>query len=352
METLAPAQSASPDTEREFNLLPARDRTDDWRRWKKAGIVSLAVHAVLILSLLLMPESVTQEQIYESRPVRIITPLYIPPDLTQKDPNKGKLSKELSVAAVQPVPLLKSPSPPPPAKRVPPSAPLPPPQAAKSDQAKVVITEPPKLQNDAPNIQLPDQLAKLTTPGLPPPTQPKVVFETAGQPGTKVQGNPQAHVALPDTSVEAIVRDLPKSSSLGSQSIEDFGTEGTGTGLGLNLPPSPGRQAESMELKSDPMGVDFRPYMRQILYAIKKNWMAVYPEAARRGLRGETVLQFRIAKQGLVAKVIFHSESGSKALDEAAVAAISASNPLPPLPREFKGNQIDLQLSFKYNMPK
>jgi TonB family protein len=107
-----------------------------------------------------------------------------------------------------------------------------------------------------------------------------------------------------------------------------------------------------MELKSDPMGVDFRPYMRQILYAIKKNWLAVYPEAARLGMRGQTVIGFRIAKEGLVAKVIFSSESGNKALDQAAVAAISASNPLPPLPKDFKGNQIDLQLTFKYNMPK
>ncbi len=39
-----------------------------------------------------------------------------------------------------------------------------------------------------------------------------------------------------------------------------------------------------------------------------------------------------------------------KALDQSAVAAISASNPLPPLPTEFKGDRIVLRMTFMYNM--
>ena len=34
------------------------------------------------------------------------------------------------------------------------------------------------------------------------------------------------------------------------------------------------------------------------------------------------------------------------------MAAISASNPLPPLPTQFKGDRIVLQLKFLYNMPR
>lgn len=353
METLATTESASPVTEREFNLLRERDRTGDWPRWRLAGTVSLAFHAVLIIVLLLMPESVTVEPVYETKPATIVTPLYIPTELTQKEPNKGKLSKELSVEAIAPRPLLKAPSAPPPSKKIPASAPLPPPQVAKNE-AKVVITEPPKLQIEGPNTQLSDQLGKLTGPALPPPPQqPKIVFENAG-PGstTKIQGNPQARVTMPDNSVEAVVRDLSKSGSPGTQSVGDAGVDDAGTGLGITLPPSAGRPLSSMELKSDPLGVDFRPYMRQILFAIKQNWLAVYPEAARRGLRGETVLEFAIAKQGAVTKVIFSSESGAKALDQAAVAAISASNPLPPLPKDYRGDRIVLRMTFKYNQPK
>lgn len=355
METLATTESASPDTEREFQPFIERDRKDDWRRWRVAGIVSLAFHLVLIVTLLLMPESVTTLRVYQAKPVRLVTPLYIPTDLTQKDPNKGKLSKELTVEAEAPQPKVKAPSPPPPAKRTPASAPLPPPpQVAKKNEPQVVIAEPPKLQADATNPQLTDPFAKLNAGGIPPPTQqPKIVFENAG-PGTsgKVQGTPPSGIKMPDTSVEASVRDLAKGGIPGTQIVEDTTPDDRGTGLGVNAPPSLGKQSSSMELKSDPMGVDFRPYMRQIIQTIRRNWFAVYPEAARLGTRGQTVIGFRIARQGLVAKVVLSGQSGAKPLDEAAIAAISASNPLPPLPKDFRGAQIDIQLTFKYNMPK
>ena len=61
-----------------------------------------------------MPESMTTLRIYETKPITLITPLYIPTELTQKAPNKGKISKELTVEALAPRPALKAPSPPPP----------------------------------------------------------------------------------------------------------------------------------------------------------------------------------------------------------------------------------------------
>ena len=42
--------------------------------------------------------------------------------------------------------------------------------------------------------------------------------------------------------------------------------------------------------------------------------------------------------------------SGAEALDRAAVAGISASNPLPPLPTDYSGEVVRLQLTFLYNM--
>ena len=125
-----------------------------------------------------------------------------------------------------------------------------------------------------------------------------------------------------------------------------------GAGAGLNLSPSALRPRSNLQLKSDPMGVDFKPYLLQVLQAVRTSWFAVFPEAARLGQRGQVVLEFAVTKSGVVAKVVYAGQSGAKALDQAAVAAISASNPLPPLPREFKGDQIVLQMSFMYNMPR
>ena len=122
-------------------------------------------------------------------------------------------------------------------------------------------------------------------------------------------------------------------------------------GAGLHLPAAAARLS-NFQLKSDPMGVDFHPYLLQVLTEVKLNWSAVYPTAARLGTRGLVTLEFSILKNGDVQKIVFNGQSGSVALDQAAVSAISASNPLPSLPKDFKGDRIVLQMTFMYNIPK
>jgi TonB family protein len=106
----------------------------------------------------------------------------------------------------------------------------------------------------------------------------------------------------------------------------------------------------SVELLSDPMGIDFWPYLVKVLSSVRRNWFAVIPESARFGRTGRTVIQFAIGREGSVPKLVIATPSGTEAFDRAAVASVSASNPFPPLPPEFKGNQIRLQFVFKYNV--
>jgi len=121
---------------------------------------------------------------------------------------------------------------------------------------------------------------------------------------------------------------------------------------GIRQPSSPGVPGANVELKSDPMGVDFRAYLIQVLAAVKRNWTAVMPEVVKLGQRGRVSIQFSIGRAGSVLKLVYAEQSGSRPLDEAAVAGISASNPFPPLPAEFKGERIVVQLNFVYNMPR
>jgi TonB family protein len=122
------------------------------------------------------------------------------------------------------------------------------------------------------------------------------------------------------------------------------------TGIVAGSRPSamPGKLGSSLELVSDPMGVDFRPYLTRVLAAVRRNWYAVIPESARLGRTGKVVIQFAISKDGSVPKLVIAEPSGADPLDRAAVAGISASNPFPPLPPEFRGSQIRLQLAFDY----
>jgi outer membrane biosynthesis protein TonB len=83
-----------------------------------------------------------------------------------------------------------------------------------------------------------------------------------------------------------------------------------------------------------------------------------YPrERQPHGLCGSVSIQFAIDCRGLVLKLVFvpGRKSGSDALERAAVAGISASQPFPVLPAEFKGNQLKgnqnvLQFEFDRNM--
>jgi TonB family protein len=135
--------------------------------------------------------------------------------------------------------------------------------------------------------------------------------------------------------------------------VGDFGAAGPGGfGPGVNLPPSPGSQGSNMQLLTDPQGVDFRPYLVRILAVVKQHWLSVIPESVRLGRRGKVAIQFSISRDGGVPKLVIAEASGTEALDRAAVVGISASVPFPPLPAEFKGDRIVLQMNFAYNMPR
>jgi TonB family protein len=68
-------------------------------------------------------------------------------------------------------------------------------------------------------------------------------------------------------------------------------------------------------------------------------------------LRGRTVIEFAINRDGHIAKLVIADPSGSEPLDRAAVAGLSMSDRLPPLPSDYKGLQVRLAFSFSYNMP-
>jgi TonB family protein len=79
--------------------------------------------------------------------------------------------------------------------------------------------------------------------------------------------------------------------------------------------------------------------------------MSVIPESVKMGRRGQVLIQFIIDRKGGVPKLVIATSSGTEAFDRAAVAGVSMSNPFPPLPAEFKGDQIRVQLAFSYNAP-
>jgi TonB family protein len=332
-------------TEPELHLLTEWGSTGDRKRERKAAVFSVLGHFLVVVLLMAIPADWSEPE--KPRQPPRVTPLVAPPvELTQRAPNKGKLSKEFDVVESQERPNIQIPRGAPSATR--PRAFRPTPPQPSPVTAASPLPEPPKV--DAPKLDVP-QIAQ-NTPQIQAVEQPKLALENVAPPPPPVARG-QSKVAIPNVSVADAVRQAIRTTPSGGIMVGDLDMAGPGgAGAALNMPPSPGIQGSNLELLTDPQGVDFRPYLMQVLAAVRRNWMAVIPESAKMGRRGRVSVQFAIAKTGVVAKVVFVNQSGTDALDRAAVAGISASDPFPPLPSEFKGDRVLLQFNFAYNMPR
>lgn len=200
--------------------------------------------------------------------------------------------------------------------------------------------QPPGAQNQAPQHaqdnpqpssgftppQPSDQIAQLRTP---PQTQPKPNFN------------------VPMTAGSAIEQALKgAAANRGRYGGGESGDYGLGKARG-------GAKAlDQAEILTDTMGVDFGPYLTRVVQVVKANWYnlmppSVYPPILK---QGKLSIEFVIQKDGKVANMTLHTSSGDVPLDRAAWASITASNPFPPLPKEFPGQILGLRFYYFYNL--
>jgi TonB family protein len=345
-----------PLAEAELHLLTDWSEPDRGRRQRVAAIGSILANIGLILFFIWLPAG-TFHPLEPTPPERHVTTLIDPPTpLTQKAPNKSKVTNEFNAAEVQPRQRVVVPPSPPPVEHAAQPRPFnPPPMPAPKGGSPAAPPDIPKA--DAPVQAAPNlDLSKLATPAPAPPQiqteeKPKVTFENATV-QTPISAG-RGLVPIPGNGISEAIHQVARGNLPGGQVVGDPGAISGLGGGGIRLPSAPGLQGSAIELKSDPMGVDFRPYLSQVLAAVRRNWMNVMPESVLRlGRRGKTAILFRISRTGGVTKLVIAGPSGSEPLDRAAVAGISASVPFPPLPAEFKGDDIVLQFNFAYNMPR
>ena len=90
--------------------------------------------------------------------------------------------------------------------------------------------------------------------------------------------------------------------------------------------------------------VNFEPYMTEIQRTIKSNW---HPPKA--GNTRKTTAVFRVLRNGRMENPRIDSESGTLETDAAALAALNASAPFPPLPKGSP-RHVDISFNFDYNV--
>jgi protein TonB len=93
----------------------------------------------------------------------------------------------------------------------------------------------------------------------------------------------------------------------------------------------------------------YQEYFNKVRERIKANW--IYPrQAGERGIEGELLIEFHIAKDGRVAYIELRHSSGTPILDDAALTAIKLAQPFPPVPDDIARQTLAINGQFKYQI--
>ena len=251
------------------------------------------------------------------------------------------------------------------------------------------------MPSPSPSKAQPTQAPAASTPVKKPapaqavkPVQKPTPTEQPVQPKTSQQAKPQPPTARPSVKPPMTPKTTPKPSSAFKVPVPSSGTKSgsystgpissSGTALkgsggssapAPSLAPTGGGSSSGTRLATGGGGSlgtgnignpgggggrpgidairepDFGPYMRDLQRRIKMNWDPPKGNESKR-----VVLLFKIAKDGRLLSCSVFKSSGLPSADKAALNAVQLTAPFRPLPVEFKGQSIDIQFTFDYNV--
>jgi TonB family protein len=190
---------------------------------------------------------------------------------------------------------------------------------------------PPPQPQAAQNVpqQTPQNNPQPSTGFEPAPTNDQARLQTPPQGGTRVQPN----FNLPMTAGSAI----EQAEKAAAENRGRYGGGGEAGNYGTGLNRGGFKALAPAEILTDTMGVDFGPYLTRVVQVVKANWYSIMPPSVFPPIRkqGKLAIEFSILKNGTVAGMTLRTSSGDVPLDRAAWGSITASDPFPPLPREY-----------------
>ncbi len=332
--------------EPEVNLLLELEPEEVRWRGRSLFFLSIILHALLVAFILVAPDMFRRGAammgiVVERKPQQEYT-LLIPPDLLRKlnqpPPETNNLSDRNRRAQG------KSPTVDPHGLRMPYSrgnTPLPELAGGGKPKPPPAPPSPPP----APSATSPGASAA-TSPAPPPPKkednlEARLHLEDVKPPGGS--SGPRLDLGTPGDAIQQSLQAAMRGRGAGA-------IPGAGDSPSQLNNLNPNFSTEGPIILSDTRGVDFGPYLARVVYAVRRNWYAVIPEAARLGQKGRVAIVFEILKDGSVPQLRLVGSSGLEPLDRAALSGIRASIPFPPLPEEFTGNHLVLQFNFLYNL--
>lgn len=104
--------------------------------------------------------------------------------------------------------------------------------------------------------------------------------------------------------------------------------------------------ASQYGIQFDSKGVEFGPWLRQLIADVKANWYVPYRDMS---LRGQSVLAFDVFKDGRLTNIELVTPSGIASFDDAARNALLITDHTVPLPAEYPTEKVHFTVTFLYN---
>jgi protein TonB len=297
------------------------DRTQ--RTLALAIVTSVLFHLFVLVPMVMFP-SLFQAAEYVKRG----EPLLV--DITPERPEEKAPLGNPAEHVAPPTP----PAPPAPRER-PPAPPRPPAPARTVEAPRAPAPRPTPPAPTPPPVAraepAPEPIARAPEP-TPEPTTP------ASEPTTPSQAAPSQVTAPPAPPGPPQVAVARPPDALRRQPGGGGGLRGGGRG---------GVEGEPIPL--DTPEPKYQDYFNKVRERIKANW--IYPrQAGERGIEGELLIEFHIAKDGRVSYLELRHSSGTTILDDAALTAIKLAQPFPPVPDAIAKQTLAINGQFKYQI--
>ncbi len=240
---------------------------------------------------------------------------------------------------------------------------VPPPKDAKVISEHNARQQTPHPTLDKKTIEELQRMRRAGNPGTTAPPAPRPLPEapkpTAAQPQPqpaqptppRPQPPPTPTSNLPATPTPTRP-DFSTPSSAG-QSVQEAAnsaahSRGSNGEFGGGLPTRHAGAQSGVEVLSDMQGVDFGPYLKQLKRLITASWYPLIPEECYPPLNkeGQTLIRFTIQPNGVVSAMHLDGSTRDVAIDKAAWGGITGVGQMPPLPKEFHGENLQLRVSF------
>jgi protein TonB len=186
-----------------------------------------------------------------------------------------------------------------------------------------------------PRAQAPAEPVKRPSPVVPPPAAAKpamtlpLAAKPAKAPPKPLKAGPADAAQRAPTATPAPAAAAPGGDAFNANRGMGFGGLSTGGGMG---------SGSYLDVKN----FCCPDYLMTMIQVIRGNW------SARQQVAGETMVGFRIQRDGRLTDIEVERSSGYPALDLTAQRALFVTQRLPPLPAAFPDDHLTVHLKFEY----